>query len=71
MLHIAPKNNFADVLTKHWRLQGAFYELTQPLFHHEDNTVSLFLDDTFAVDASFEDDCKMMFGILESVRVLC
>ena len=46
MLHIAFKYNFADILTKHWGHQGTYYELTQPVFHHEGNTATLFLDNT-------------------------
>ena len=45
MLHIKTKNNFPDILTKHWDYQGTYYELIQPVFHHEGNTVALFLDD--------------------------
>ena len=71
MLHIETKDNFADILTKHWGYQGTYYELIQPVFHHEGNTAVLFLDDTLEVDTSIADDSKMIFGILGSDRILC
>ena len=71
MLHIALKYNFAVILTKHWSYQGTYYELIQPVFHHESNTVALFLDDTLEVDTSInEEDDKTRFGILGSDRTL-
>ena len=71
MLHFILKKNFADILTKHWGWQGTYHELIQSVFHHEGNTVSLFLDDILEVDASFEDGSKMIFGILGSDRIFC
>ena len=59
-------------MTKHWGYQGTYYELIQPVFHHEENTAALFLDDTLEVDASIdEDNSKMIFSILGSDRTLC
>ena len=69
MLHIETKYNFADILTKHWDYQGTNYELIQPVFHHEGNTVAMFLDDTFKVDASINEE-GMKFSILGSDRTL-
>ena len=73
MLHIAFKYNFADILTKHWDHQGTYYELIQPVFHHEGNTAALFLDNTIKVDASINDieSGNMVFGILWSDKALC
>ena len=72
MLHIETKYNFADILTKHWGYQGTYYELIQPVFHHEGNPAALFFDDTIEVDVFInEDDSKLIFGILGSDRTLC
>ena len=68
MLHIETKYNFADILTKHWGYQGTYYELIQPVFHHEGNTAALFLDDTLEVDVSINAEGNMKFGILGSER---
>ena len=70
MLHIETKYNFADILTKHWGYQGTYYELIQPVFHHEGNTAALFLDDTLEVDVSIDNEESMRFGILGSERTL-
>ena len=70
MLHIASKYNFADILAKHWSYQGTYHKLIQPLFHHEGNTVALFLDDTLEVDASIDEEEGTIFGILGSDRTL-
>ena len=67
MLHIETKYNFADILTKHWGYQGTYYELIQPVFHHEGNTAALFLDTMLEVDVSISED-KTKFGILGSDR---
>ena len=68
MLHIETKYNFADILTKHWGYQGTYYELIQPVFHHEGNTAALFLDDMLEVDISISED-NTKFGILGSDRI--
>ena len=68
MLHIDTKYNFADILTKHWGYQGTYYELIQPVFHHEGNTAALFLDDTLEVDVSINDEESMRFAIFGSER---
>ena len=48
-----------------------YYELIQPVFNHESNTVALFLDDTLDIDASIdEEDGKTRFGILGSDRTM-
>ena len=70
MLHIDTRYNFADILTKHWGYQGTYYDLIQPVFHHEGNTAALFLDDTLEVDVSINDEESMRFGILGSERTL-
>ena len=71
MLHIKTKYNFADILTKHWGYQGTYYELIQPVFHHEGNTAALFLDETLAVDVFISDKDNTRFGNLGSDRTLC
>ena len=48
--------------------QGTYYELLQPIFHHEGNTVALFLDDTLEVDASIDEGTR--FDNLGSDRTL-
>ena len=70
MLHIKTKYNFTDILSKHWGYQGKCIELIQPVFHHEGNTVALFLDNTLEVNVSIDDEDKTRFGILGSDRTL-
>ena len=64
MLHIASKYNFADILTKHWSYQGTYCKFIQSVFHHEGNTVALFLDNTLWVDASIIEEEGTRFSIL-------
>ena len=68
MLHIETKYNFADILTKHWGYQVIYYELIQPVFHHEGITAAWFLDDTLEVDVFIDDEGSTRFGILRSER---
>ena len=67
MLHIETKYNVADILTKYWGYQSTYYELIQPVFHHEGNTAALFLDDTLEVDVSIDEE-GTRFGILGCYR---
>ena len=55
-------------MTKHWGYQGTYYELIQPVFHHIENTVALFLDDLLEVVVSINVNDNMEFGILGSER---
>ena len=56
-------------MTKYWGYKGTYYELIQPVFHHEGNTVALFLDDMLEVDISISEE-NTKFCILESDRTL-
>ena len=66
MLHIVSNYNFTYILTKYQGHQDTYYKLILSVFHHEGNTVSLFLDDTLEVETSCE---KVIVSILGSNRI--
>ena len=64
--HLASEWSFANILTKNWSYQSSYHELVQPVFHHSENTVALFLDNTLEVDVSIAEGA--IFGIFGSER---
>ena len=50
--HICSEFNPSDVLTKHWGYHSIWNNILKSIFHHDKNSVSLFIDNSLVVDQS-------------------